>query len=91
MAMRTQFEIQNLKCDGCANTILKNLDKIVGIDQIHLEVDNALIAFHHTDDTKAAEVRSTLAKLGYPVVGDTNPMLKKAKSFVSCAIGKMQA
>ena len=89
--MRTQFEIQNLKCDGCGNTILRNLGNIDGIDQIHLDVDSGTVSFEHDQAIKAQEVRSALSTMGYPVAGDANPLLKIAKSFVSCAVGRVQS
>jgi hypothetical protein len=30
-----------------------------------------------------------LSKLGYPVEGEQNPLLRKAKSYVSCAVGRI--
>lgn len=87
--MRTTLEIQNLKCEGCGNTILKNLSEIEGIDQIHLDVDASTVTFEHQQASQTQDVRKVLSGLGYPAVGDPNPLLKKAKSFVSCAVGRM--
>ena len=34
-------------------------------------------------------VKTKLSDLGYPMVGEQNSLPKKAKSFVSCAVGRM--
>lgn len=47
-----------------------------------------LCSYHH-DEQQVETVISTLSSLGYPIKGETNPLTKKAKSFVSCAVGKM--
>lgn len=45
-----------------------------------------------TSDKDALEaVKEKLSKLGYPEVGDKNTVLHKAKSFVSCAVGRMDS
>ncbi len=31
----------------------------------------------------------TLRKLGYPEVGDSNSLINKATSYISCAVGKI--
>ncbi|CAM1371493.1 Heavy metal transport/detoxification protein (fragment) [Tenacibaculum litoreum] len=36
-----------------------------------------------------SKVKEKLSKLGYPEAGDKNTMVHKAKSFVSCAVGKI--
>jgi len=36
-------------------------------------------------------VKAKLSMMGYPEIGDANTLLHKAKSFVSCATGKMSA
>lgn len=37
------------------------------------------------------EVKKKLASMGYPEVGDANTLIHKAKSFVSCAAGRMSS
>jgi copper chaperone len=34
-------------------------------------------------------IKEKLSKLGYPESGDKNTVLHKAKSFVSCAVGRL--
>lgn len=87
--METTFEIQNLKCGGCANTIQKNIKQIEGVDATSIDVENNTVSITHSDEATAALAKNTLAKIGYPVLGDSNSVITQAKSFVSCAIGKM--
>ena len=43
------------------------------------------------NDNDLQEATTLLSKLGYPIVGENNPLTKKAKSFVSCAVGRMNS
>ncbi len=85
----TTLKIQNLKCGGCANTIEKRLETFEKIQNVSIAVEASEISITHTDSLSLDEVRSALVKLGYPIDGDDNPTLTKAKSYVSCAIGRL--
>ena len=87
--MNSTLEIQNLKCGGCANTILKKLTSLDNVNDVVVDNDNDTVSFSYTNENSLAIVKNTLTKLGYPVVGDKNALTTKAKSFVSCAIGRM--
>jgi copper chaperone len=87
--MKTSFEIQNLKCGGCANTIRKNLTQIAGVENIEIDVEQNAVHFETASEQLINKVQDTLHKIGYPVVGAANSVLTQAKSFVSCAVGKM--
>jgi copper chaperone CopZ len=87
--MNTTLAIQNLKCGGCANTITTRLSNIDGIDKVKVDNDTNTVSFGYTDETILNEAINLLSKLGYPVEGEQNPLSKKAKSYVSCAVGRM--
>jgi copper chaperone CopZ len=87
--MNTTLAIQNLKCGGCANTITTRLSTINGIDNVKVNNDTNTVSFVYTDETILNEAINLLSKLGYPVEGEQNPLSKKAKSYVSCAVGRM--
>lgn len=89
--MIASFEIQNLKCGGCANTINTRLAELKGIDRVMVNNDENTVSFDYASDTSKSEAIKLLSKLGYPVVGEKNPLSKKAKSYVSCAIGRMNS
>ncbi|GAA4960664.1 heavy-metal-associated domain-containing protein [Algibacter aquimarinus] len=85
--MQTSLKIQNLKCYGCANTIIKKLSDIKNLSE--LEVSNDTVAFHYENENTLVEVEELLNSIGYPIEGDKNTLTAKVKSFVSCAIGRL--
>ena len=85
----TSIEIQNLKCHGCANTITKGLQIINGISELKIVVDESKVTFKATNILAIEKVKKKLSKLGYPEIDANNTTLHKAKSFVSCAVGRL--
>lgn len=86
--MKANIIVQNLKCGGCASTITKGMSSIEGISNVTVEVESSTISFDSISDNLETAY-TKLAQLGYPVVGDANSIGQKAKSFVSCAIGRV--
>lgn len=87
--MQQSIYIQNLKCGGCANTIKKALLKLQGIEQINIDVEDNRIDLESKSSWQQEEVESTLLRLGYPTQGSDNNLISKAKSYASCAIGRI--
>ena len=87
--METTIQIQNLKCGGCANTITKNIAFLEGITNVSVHVEESTVTFNYETEAQLVEVKEKLKTLGYPEDGATNSLGSKAKSYVSCAIGKM--
>ncbi|ULC58804.1 heavy-metal-associated domain-containing protein [Flaviramulus sp. BrNp1-15] len=87
--MTTILEIQNLKCNGCANTIINKLNNLDNIHEVSVDNETNTVSFNYSNDEQLELVKKTLVNIGYPVVGDKNAITTKAKSFVSCAIGRM--
>ena len=85
----TTIEILNLKCGGCANTVKKGIIAIEGIHEVLVNLDTSEVRIDTTDELVIRQVKEKLSSMGYPEVGDTNTVLHKAKSFVSCATGRM--
>ena len=88
--METKIYIENLKCGGCAATIKKGILAVEGVSEININVDESLVEVT-TDQDVITDVKDKLSKMGYPEVGDANTLLHKAKSYVSCATGKMSS
>jgi copper chaperone CopZ len=90
--MKRTFEVLNVKCGGCANTLKKSLKDEFGDVEVDLEVEPRKITLDISDD-KIANLREKLKKLGYPMsdekLGKFDTFTTNAKSYVSCAIGKM--
>lgn len=87
--MQTKIIVQNLKCGGCASTIFKNLISIDGISEVNINAEESSVEFAYAEESSLNTVEEKLRNLGYPVLGNANTYLNKAKSFISCATGKM--
>lgn len=86
--MKTTLQIENLKCGGCAATIKKGILAIHGVENVDVNLEESSVSITSTKNN-LEEVKIKLSKLGYPEIGDKNTVLHKAKSFVSCAVGKI--
>ena len=89
--MTYEIKVENIKCGGCAGTINKRLNALNSIDDCHVDVDNGIVSIFGDESTRI-EVTQLLLTLGYPETGTAEGLKAakaKAKSFVSCAIGKM--
>ncbi len=87
--MSTTIEIVNLKCGGCVNTVKKGVLSIEGINEVEVDLEASKVTIPTSDEKLIEEAKVKLSKMGYPEIGDANTMIHKAKSFVSCATGKM--
>lgn len=87
--MKETLIIQNLKCGGCAHTITTRLDELDGISEVVVDNASHSVSFNYLESKDLEAVQIVLSKLGYPVEGVSNSIGKKAKSLVSCAIGRM--
>ena len=86
-----KYEVLNVKCSGCAGTLKSKLQDEFGDVDVDLEVMPRVITIHK-DDIDEERLREALKALGYPMVDEDMNFIEgvgaKAKSFVSCAIGK---
>lgn len=87
--MKTTLHIQNLKCGGCAHTVTTKLSAIEHIENVHVDVETDSVSFDYSNENDLELVKKKLLSLGYPAIGEANPLTAKAKSFVSCAVGRM--
>ncbi|MFK7811586.1 MAG: heavy-metal-associated domain-containing protein [Maribacter sp.] len=87
--MKTSITVQNLKCGGCAKTITSKLSEFENISDLSVDVEASAVSFVFEHVNDALKVKSKLKALGYPSIDDKNSVTAKAKSFVSCATGKM--
>ena len=89
--MKQTFEVHNVKCGGCANTLITALKDEFGDVTVDLEVHPRKITLE-IEETKQEELKLKLRGLGYPLISDELSGFDKAaataKSFVSCAVGK---
>jgi len=86
------FKVQNVKCGGCASTLKSKLADEFGAIEVNLEVMPREITLD-IDDVKIPKLKEALRSLGYPSAdeqfGFVEDKAMKAKSFVSCAVGKV--
>ncbi|MCU0470745.1 MAG: heavy-metal-associated domain-containing protein [Arcicella sp.] len=85
----SKFIVENLKCNGCVNTIRNRLNALNGILSVAVDRDNSSIEVIHNNNISQKEIKILLANLGYPEENSDNSIILKAKSYVSCAIGRM--
>jgi copper chaperone len=88
--MMTVIKIENLKCGGCAATIKKGLLSIENVSDVLVDVANDTVSIT-SENVLIDVIKEKLSKLGYPEVGYKNTIVHKAKSFVSCAVGRIDA
>jgi copper chaperone len=84
--METQFEVENIKCGGCMNSIKTALLKLDGVESVSIDQESDTVTVQ--GNTVREAIVSKLNDLGYPEKGN-NSFAKKAKSYVNCAIGRM--
>lgn len=92
--MKHIFQVENVKCGGCAGTLKSKLEPEFGVVEVNLDVMPREITVD-INDNQLDTLRVALKKLGYPMsdenLGFVENTTAKAKSFVSCAIGKMDS
>ena len=91
MAEQMQIEIDNLKCGGCARSILKSLAELPGVTNAEVDMEQQLVKYEGAKATRP-QVADKLRAMGYPERGTLHGVsagVANAKSFVSCAIGRI--
>ena len=89
--MKHIIDVENIKCGGCANTIMKTLGKLDGVERVNVDIEQGRVSVDATGENREQLV-STLLQSGYPEKGSAEgikAVKAKAKSFVSCAIGRI--
>lgn len=91
MTESMQIEIENLKCGGCEKSILKGLAGLGEISDVVVDHEHKRVSFKGDPSVRDAVV-SKLRSMGYPekdALSGIAAGLANAKSFVSCAIGRV--
>jgi len=89
--MKTEtIKVDNLKCQGCAKTIRRELTWIGEVIGVDVDVEHSIVKVDYAGKNRMREVFvEKLRKLGYPEEGTGN-MNQRVKSYVSCALGRIQ-
>lgn len=91
--MQKSFKALNIKCGGCANTIKKAFTDEFGEIDVDLTQEPRVVTLEIKNEDTEKIFRKKMRSLGYPMEDEELGALTKgglkAKSFISCAIGKM--
>lgn len=90
--MKKVFQVKNVKCGGCAQTLRTKLEPLFGPVRVDLMVEPREISLE-IEEERMDELRMALREIGYPLTSDNLNFVEGAgarvKSFVSCAVGRM--
>ena len=88
--MKTEeITIANLKCNGCASTIKKEILKLEGVTGVEVELEKDHIQVSAEDSTERSSIVAKLHALGYPEETEKNGLLLQLKSYSSCMVGRV--
>ena len=62
-----RIRVQNIKCEGCVDTIRKSLSEFAGISELLIDKNIQLLEFSYSTDLNLENVTAKLNQLGYPV------------------------
>ena len=85
--MTHSIKVTNIKCGGCANSIVKKLETLEGISDVSVDVEEGNVQWESSQQNSNSLLINQLAKMGYPESDPT--FIQTAKSYVSCAVGRM--
>jgi len=86
--METQeIWVENIKCNGCMTSIKLTIMKFAGVKSVEIDLEKEKITIGGKGVKKEAILKK-LTSLGYPERGH-NTIFNQAKSYVSCAVGKI--
>lgn len=93
-SMAISIQVENIKCGGCASGIRKKLLGLETVKTVEVDVESGTVVCATENSNKQIEEQITqqLLSMGYPKMGSVEGLQAagaKAKSFVSCAVGKM--
>lgn len=89
--MNIEIEVENIKCGGCASTIINKLGNADDVLDVTVDIETGRVAIDG-DSSKREQYAGILANIGYPEAGTVQGLGSagaKAKSFVSCAVGRL--
>lgn len=79
--------VENIRCGGCMKSIREALMKLPGVSGVEVNKEEEMVRITG-NDLERESIIGKLASLGYPEKGN-NSLLRKARSLVSCATGKL--
>jgi copper chaperone len=90
--MQKSYRVLNISCGGCAKTIKNTLLEDFGEVDVDLESEPRIVSLSIESEEAEKLFREKMRSLGYPLADENIGTLQmgglKAKSFVSCSVGK---
>ena len=89
--MKIEITVENIKCGGCASSIKKKLMADARVKLVDVDIEQGVVVIETTENERS-DFSAMLLKMGYPESGTAEGIeaaKAKAKSFVSCAIGRV--
>jgi len=88
--MRSEIFVENIKCLGCKNTVVKEVKKQELVESVEVDIESGKVSLiYEGGDETLARVKSRLYRKGYPEKG-TNNTKNTTKQYVSCAIDPLE-
>ncbi|PKP04754.1 MAG: heavy metal transporter [Bacteroidetes bacterium HGW-Bacteroidetes-6] len=87
--MESKIFVENLKCQGCVNTIKRNISEMDGVTEVEVNIEASAVCIRYDGQAdRTEELSEVLRGLGYPPEGE-NSAGRKMKSYISCAVGSV--
>lgn len=87
--MIAEFFIENVKCNGCKNTIMKELKNQDFVSKVDVDIETGKVKLDYMGgNDNLGRIKSRLERKGYPEKGKNN-LKSTVVSFASCAMGRM--
>jgi len=89
--MRFSWQVDNIKCGGCANRIRQQLLTLNGVEEVRVDVEQGMVHVE-ADDQLESTILARLKRLGYPLHGSASGLAAveaDVRSVVSCDIGRL--
>ncbi len=83
-----QIKVENVKCNGCAQTIKSGLSRLPGVESVDVDIAKGVIYIEAQAQVTRESMIDKLHHMGYPEPGKGSG-LTTATSFVSCVIGRV--
>lgn len=64
---KTIFNVPDIVCGGCANSIKNALGKTRGVREIEVDIDKKTVAVAHDETVSRGNIEAILDDIGFPV------------------------
>lgn len=87
--MYSKIIVENIKCFGCRNTVIKEVKKQEEVRSVDVDIETGKVSLEYDGGEETlARIKSRLYRKGYPEKGSNN-IKSSAKSYLSCALGRL--